>query len=159
MGQIAERVLREMKSAEEYLERSSRCLKEKDSDFTPAEAMFTAAQQVAHIAQTGDWFREGIFGKGFDMDFEAHVEATKKVKSLSQARAWTKKSFAEIAEAIGSKSDEELETKIPPGPIMGGAPRFAVVAAIVEHTAHHRGALSVYSRLCGYVPSNPYLDP
>jgi len=31
-----------------------------------------------------------------------------------------------------------------------------VINAIVDHTAHHRGALSVYARLPGKVPMMPY---
>jgi len=41
---------------------------------------------------------------------------------------------------------------------MGGEPRAAVVGAIVDHMAHHRGALSVYARLLGYAPPIPYGD-
>jgi uncharacterized damage-inducible protein DinB len=43
--------------------------------------------------------------------------------------------------------------------VMGGAPRYAVISAIEDHTAHHRGALTVYSRLRGHVPTMPYMDP
>jgi len=28
---------------------------------------------------------------------------------------------------------------------------------MVEHTAHHRGALTVYSRVLGKVPAMPYM--
>ncbi len=45
---------------------------------------------------------------------------------------------------------------LPEGPVMGGAPRMAIISAIEEHTAHHRGALSVYSRLLGLGPPVPY---
>jgi uncharacterized damage-inducible protein DinB len=41
---------------------------------------------------------------------------------------------------------------------MGGAPRLSVIGAISDHTAHHRGALTVYSRLLGKVPKLPYMD-
>jgi uncharacterized damage-inducible protein DinB len=44
------------------------------------------------------------------------------------------------------------------GPIMGGAPRMAIFGAITDHTAHHRGALTVYARLGGAVPPMPYAD-
>jgi len=39
---------------------------------------------------------------------------------------------------------------------MAGEPRAAIIAAIAEHTAHHRGSLAVYARLLGYVPPIPY---
>ena len=41
--------------------------------------------------------------------------------------------------------------------MMAGAPRFAVIEGIQDHTAHHRGALTVYSRLLGMTPSVPYM--
>jgi uncharacterized damage-inducible protein DinB len=41
---------------------------------------------------------------------------------------------------------------------MGGVPRWSVVSAISDHTAHHRGALTVYSRLLGKVPVMPYAE-
>jgi uncharacterized damage-inducible protein DinB len=47
---------------------------------------------------------------------------------------------------------------LPPGPVMGGMPRMAIVGAIQDHTAHHRGALTVYSRLCGHTPAMPYME-
>jgi uncharacterized damage-inducible protein DinB len=39
---------------------------------------------------------------------------------------------------------------------MGGQPISDIVWAMVEHTAHHRGALTVYSRQLGKVPPMPY---
>ena len=43
------------------------------------------------------------------------------------------------------------------GQIMGGAPRMAVISAITDHTAHHRGALTVYARMNTIVPPMPYM--
>ena len=39
---------------------------------------------------------------------------------------------------------------------VGGAPRLALVTGLGDHTAHHRGVLAVYARLCGRVPAMPY---
>ena len=41
---------------------------------------------------------------------------------------------------------------------IGGIPRIAIIGSITDHTAHHRGALSVYARLNGVVPPMPYMD-
>jgi uncharacterized damage-inducible protein DinB len=41
---------------------------------------------------------------------------------------------------------------------MGGLPRHSVVSALMDHTAHHRGALTVYARLLGKVSPMPYMD-
>jgi len=51
---------------------------------------------------------------------------------------------------------EELMRPLPAGPGVGGAPAMAVVYAIQDHSAHHRGALTVYSRLVGKTPIMPY---
>jgi len=40
--------------------------------------------------------------------------------------------------------------------IMKGAPKMSIVYALADHTAHHRGALSVYARLLGKKPQMPY---
>ena len=38
-------------------------------------------------------------------------------------------------------------------------PVVAIVGGIEDHTAHHRGALTVYARLLDRVPPMPYMDP
>ena len=58
---------------------------------------------------------------------------------------------------LSTKSDAELMTPIAAGPIMSGAPHMAIVSGITDHTAHHRGALTVYARVSGIVPPNPYM--
>ncbi len=149
----------QMMASKEWFDRSSRCLTEADSTTAPGEGQFTAAQQVAHVAQTVDWFVEGAFRpQGFDMDFETMAGEVLKVESLDKAREWLDRSFAAAAEVIGSKSMEELSVPLPAGPVMGGMPRMAIVGAIGDHTAHHRGVLTVYSRLAGHVPAMPYME-
>ena len=119
----------------------------------------TTAQQVAHAAQTIDWFLEGAFRpEGFGMDFEAMAKDVAAVTSLAAARAWFDKAVAAASATVGSKSDAELSTPLPPGPIMGGMPRLAIVGAITDHTAHHRGVLTLHARLNGIVPPMPYMD-
>jgi uncharacterized damage-inducible protein DinB len=39
---------------------------------------------------------------------------------------------------------------------MGGQPRHSIIGALIDHTAHHRGALTVYARLLSKVPPMPY---
>jgi uncharacterized damage-inducible protein DinB len=143
----------------EYFERSTRSLTEEDSGFAPAEGMFTAAQQVAHAAQTIEWFFEGAFRpEGFSMDFEGMDREVRAVRSLGEARQWLERAFAAGQASIASHTHEEWEALLPAGPIMGGMPRFAILGAIRDHTAHHRGALTVYARLRGKVPPMPYMD-
>ena len=76
--------------------------------------------------------------------------------SLQEATAWLDRSFANAIAVVRAASDQTLFEPIPDTRIMEGAPRSAVVGAIVDHTAHHRGALAVYARLIGKVPPMPY---
>lgn len=150
-GQIA--------AAQEYFNRSTRSLTEQLSGFAPSDGMFTAAQHVAHVAQTVEWFMEGAFRpEGFAMDFEAMDADVRKVTSLAVARAWLDKAFAAAQATVASKSDADLTARLPEGPIMGGLPRMAIFGALTDHTAHHRGALTVYARLNGITPPMPYMD-
>ena len=156
---LAHQAIAELNAAQEYFNRSTRNLTEEHSTVTPAPGMMTAAQQMAHAAHTVDWFIEGAFRpEGFDTDFEAHAVAVNACTSLSAARAWFDRAIAAAKETIAAKSDADLLAPIPPGPIMGGAPRMAIFSAITDHTAHHRGALTVYARIKGIVPPMPYMD-
>ncbi len=150
---------RQLQETKLYFDRSTRNLTEADSGFTPGEGTWTVAQQVAHTAQTVDWFVEGVFRPdGFDMDFERLATEVAGVSSLTEARAWLDRAFEKATQAFGSRSAAELAEPLPPGPIMGGEPRAAAIGAIVDHTAHHRGALTIYSRLLGRVPAMPYME-
>jgi uncharacterized damage-inducible protein DinB len=155
---LAETSLAELSLTEQFFNNSTRELTEDLSGFAPVEGMMTAAQQVAHCAKTIDWFVEGAFRpEGFDLNFDEHIEDVMKVSSLAAAREWFAKSIANAKAAFGSKTDEELMTPMPAGPVMGGAPRFHVISGITDHTSHHRGALTVYARLSGKVPPMPYM--
>ncbi len=117
----------------------------------------TAAQQVAHAAQTLDWFVEGASRpEGFDLDFEKQAKALATVTSLAAARQMLEAAYRKAIQFIRSRSQEDLARPLPAGPVMGGQPISDIVWAMVEHTAHHRGALTVYSRLLRKVPPMPY---
>ena len=153
-----ERLVAELNAALEFFNRSTGSLTEEDSDYTPVDGVFSTAQQVAHAAQTIDWFIDGAFGpSGFDMDFEAHERKVRGVTSLSDARAWLARSVENARGVIESKTPEEWAQPLSEGPVMGGQPRAAIFGAITDHTAHHRGALTVYARLRGKVPPMPYM--
>jgi uncharacterized damage-inducible protein DinB len=144
-------------ASQDFFERSTRVLDEADSGFRPREGMMTAAQQIAHTAQTLDWFLEGASRpEGFDLDFEKHAKALEATTSLAAARQMLSAAYANAIQFLRSRSAEELARPLPPGPVMGGQPISDIVWAMVEHTAHHRGALTVYSRELGKVPPMPY---
>lgn len=150
-------LINELMRSKEFLDRSTGVLTEEDSALTPADGMMTAAQQLAHIAQTVDWFVDGAFGEAFDLDFEGAAKQVATMTSLESAGDWCNRAYENAIETIGAKSDEELAELTPEGPIMGGTPKGIVLAGIVDHTAHHRGALTVYARLAGKVPAMPYV--
>lgn len=144
-------------ASQDFFERSTRVLDEADSGFRPQEGMMSVAQQVAHTARTLDWFVEGASrSEGFDLDFAKHAKALEGVNSLAAARGMLDAAYANAIHFLRSRSPQDLARPLPPGPVMGGQPISDIVWAMVEHTAHHRGALTVYSRQLGKVPPMPY---
>ncbi len=143
----------------EFLSRTCSVFQEEDSEYAPTPGQFSVSQHVAHVAQTIDWFMEGGFrAEGFDLDFAAHQVQVREINSLEAAFIWLAKSVDSAADVLGTKTPEEMMAPIAEGPVMGGEPRAAVIAAIAEHTSHHRGSLAVYARLRGYAPPMPYAD-
>ena len=154
---MKEGIIAQLKMQEQFFLNTIDCLTEEDSDFAPTEEMYTVAQHVGHTAETYDWFIEGAFGAGFDMNFENYAEEMKKYTSFSECVKQLKTSVANAVEKINSLSEEELMSPIT-GEIMKGAPKMAIVYALGDHTAHHRGALAVYARLLGKEPKMPYAE-
>lgn len=153
-------LISEIECSRTFLLNSMATMTEEDSAFAPVEGMMTTAQQVAHIAHTVDWFVEGASREeGFDTDFAAHAKIIMTVTSLKEALAWIDRAFAAAVKYVEETDAAWLESPLPPGPIMGGAPRYTSLGSIVDHTAHHRGALTVYARLRGQVPNMPYMSP
>ena len=76
--------------------------------------------------------------------------------SLAAARQMLETAYENAIRFLRSRNPEDLARPLPPGPIMGGQPISDIVWGMVEHTAHHRGALTVYSRQLGKTPPMPY---
>jgi uncharacterized damage-inducible protein DinB len=156
---LAHEAVAQLRVAQDYFNRSTRNLREEDSTFAPVEGVMTAAQQVAHSAHTIGWFTHGAFSPdGFDMDFESHAKIVMGYTSITAAKEWFDREIAAAVELLSGKSDAELGALLPEGMIKGGLPRMAILGGITDHTAHHRGALTVYARLRGIVPPMPYMD-
>ena len=148
-----------VETSRDYFNRSTRALLEEHSTFVPAPGTFSAAAQVAHAAQTIDWFFNGAFAPGgFDLDFERMDKEVRGCTSLEAARKWFNEATDRAKAAAAAHSAEEWAMPLPPGPIMGGVPRCAIASALTDHTAHHRGALTIYARLLGLVPPMPYME-
>lgn len=148
-----------LKQSLQFFSRTCSVFREDDARYAPTPGQFSVAQHVAHVAQTIDWFVEGAFRPaGFDLDFAAHHAAVRRVETLAEAFAWLARAVDAAAADLERRSEAELMAPIAAGPVMGGEPRVAIIGAIAEHMAHHRGALSVYARLLGYAPPMPYSD-
>lgn len=155
-----QQMLNDVQYAKDCFDRSTRVLKEEHSGHMPAPDMYTVAAQVAHVALSIEWFIDGATKPtGFNMEFEEHDRQARAVKSLAAARKMTDKAFARLIDFVKSNTEAYLDAAMPDGPIMPGEPRSAIVFGCIEHTAHHRGALTVYSRTLGLTPIMPYMEP
>lgn len=155
---MKEGLIEQLKTQEKFFLNTISCFTQEDSAYKPKEEMYTVAQHIGHTAETVSWFLEGAFGdKGFDMNFDNYVEKMKKYTSFDDAVALFKDATAKGIALVSDAPDSELVAPIT-AQIMTGAPKMAVVGAIGDHTAHHRGALAVYARLIGKTPQMPYSE-
>jgi uncharacterized damage-inducible protein DinB len=154
---VKEGLIEQVKTVRQFFLNTISCLSEEDSPFAPKPEMYTVAQLVGHTAHTVQWFIDGAFGpSGFDMDFDNYFERMKKYQSLKQGIEEFEKAIEYAIKTIREADEVELIARIPEGQIMAGGPKMAVIGALADHTAHHRGALGVYARLLGKVPQMPY---
>ncbi len=148
----------ELKMMGKFFHTTVKVFEEKDSGFVPVEGIFTVTNHVAHTAQTIDWFVEGAFRpEGFRMEFEELEKEMKACNSFEEAMKWFDKSIDNACNVIGAKTEQEMFELLPEG-IMGGVPKVGIISAMNDHTAHHRGALTVYARMLGKAPTMPYED-
>lgn len=140
-----------------FFRRSTSVLSEEHADYAPVEGMMTVKGLVAHVAHSLDWFLDALEQGEYDMNFEQHAKEVASVESLAAAFAWVDRAFDRVAKYLASSTAESLAEMQAENPIMNG-PKGSIFAALLEHTAHHRGALTVYSRLLGLVPPMPYLE-
>ncbi|MEE9312525.1 MAG: tyrosine-type recombinase/integrase [Planctomycetota bacterium] len=155
--QVKESVLAKLASSLAYLKTSVSIFTEKDSIFRPDDEMFTVAQHIAHVAITLDRYMEPLIGgEGFDTDLDGLAQRARGVVSLNTAMHMVEKAYSGAIRFISDQDEAYLMTPLPDGPIMGGAPRIAVVDKMVSHTAYHCGSLAVYARLADKIPAMPY---
>lgn len=157
LAPVAQQAIFDLKTLKQRFDRSTAALPESLSTYAPVPGVMTVAQHVAHCAQVTDWFLEGAFSpNGFDLDFAPQIARVLTVQSLAAARAWLDRSLENAIAVFSTHSAESLATPLPDGPILPRQPRHAIVSALVDHTAHHRGALTVYARLNGIQPPDPF---
>ncbi len=153
-----EEIKQALKSMREYFNRSTRPLSDEHSTFAPAPGVFTVAGHMAHAAQTIEWFFEAAFCEKWRIEFEEMDREARSIKSVAAARAWFERAIDKAIAVTEAHDAAEWSSVFPPNPIMGQVPRSAIVGACMDHTAHHRGALTVYQRLLGLTPPMPYMD-
>ena len=151
-------LIQEIAVTERFFFKSIETLNSADALFKPQADMYSVCAHIHHVADSIEWFIDGAFkhADGFAMNFEELIAQSHQQTDFDGSVSYARKAFAYAIECIGQQSEEQLLSPLPDGPIMGGAPRLAVVSGIVDHTAHHRGALSVYARLLGKVAPMPY---
>ena len=152
----AEQIVIQLKTSHKYMKSTISIFDEDDAGFAPQPELYTVAGHIAHAADSVEWFVEGAFGKGWNLDFDGLIAAARAVETLEEATAWLDRAFEKAIVTFEAASEEDLGGTIPDERIMKGAPRSAIVGPIVDHTAHHRGALTVYARLVGKVAPMPY---
>ncbi len=152
----SEGLVKELESTQKFFNTTVSVFESDDEGFAPYPELYTVAGHIAHAADSIDWFIEGAFGDGWDMDFEGLIAKAKEVTSLQEATEWLDRSFVNARAVVGEASDQILFELIPDTRIMEVAPRLAVMSGIVDHTAHHRGSLAVYARLIGKQAPMPY---
>ncbi len=146
----------QLEASLKHMQATASIFGEEDFGYAPKDGLYTVAGHIAHAADSVDWFVAGAFGDGWNMDFDAMIKAAKEVGSLARANEWLVDAYRAAAKAVRLASAEELLAPIPDTRIMAGAPRLAIVGSIMDHTAHHRGALAVYARLLDREPPMPY---
>ncbi len=146
---------KQLAASKDFFERSTRVLDEADSGFRPQPGMMTVAQQVAHTAQTLDWFIEGACRpEGFDLDFEKHAKETEKVTSLAAAR-WVVAAGGgpENAGGLGHRHGRRLGLRLVPA-----RPARAAIASLAVATIVAGGAGAAGAQLLGAIlPSGAVL--
>ena len=155
MSQAAE-IVAQLETSHGYIRKMISIFEQEDAGFAPQPELYTVAGHIAHAADSVDWFVDGAFGEGWNMDFEGLIAAARAVETLEEAVAWLDRAFGKAIATFEAASDEDLAAPIPDERIMPGASRSAIVGPIIDHTAHHRGALTVYARLLGKVPKMMY---
>jgi uncharacterized damage-inducible protein DinB len=156
--QLRAEALATLDDTRKFFDRTTSVLTEADSNFRSTPETMTVASMVAHVAQTLDWFRDGAFRGDWRLDFEALTAETDAVTSLAEARRWLARAFAELRTTVEAATDADLAAELLENLILPGRPRYNAIQAIVDHTAHHRGALAVYARLLCRVPPMPYVE-
>jgi hypothetical protein len=169
---------------QEFFHRTLECFRDEDASFRVAPETMTAAGQVLHAAGAIEFFLSGLFGpfdgwsplskrqRGFvDMSWtessnrspeeqNTSPEVQEAGRSLGKAVELFDQSMASAIALFGARTVGELvQVPLAPNPIFPpGFTAADVFEILLDHTAHHRGALAQYARGLGREPKIPYFD-
>lgn len=141
-----------------FLQNIIKDFKPEHADFRPKPEMMSVAEQIRHIAHTIHWFFDGGFEDNWDMDFEKFMAKDKAPCTLEEAVQALDAAVERSVKMVEKLSEAELAAPMKDNPIFGASPRLVTISADTDHMAHHRGALSVYLRLLGVVPTMVYTE-
>jgi len=120
----------------------------------------TLGRLVTHLAELPGWGASLVETREYDLSQRPATEQTD--LTLDAARARFEANVAAMRQAIVSRTDPELLapwTLKSEGRELFTAPRLvALRTLLLEHSAHHRGQLTVYLRLLD-VPLPPLFGP
>ncbi len=176
--------VRKLRMHREFFHRTLECFRDEDAGFRVAPGTMTAAGQVLHAAAAIEFFLSGTFGmfegwspmsqrqRGFvDMSWTQGTNSGPEEKStapemeeagrsLKKAMEFFDRSMDSASAMFGARTLEELvQVPLPANPIF--PPWFTaahVFEIMIDHTAHHRGALAQYARGLGLEPKIPYFE-
>lgn len=129
-------------------------------EWRPHEKSMTLGRLVTHLAELPGWGASLVETNEYDLSQRPATEQTD--LTLDAARARFEANVAAMRQAILSRTDPELLapwTLKSEGRELFTAPRLvALRTLLLEHSAHHRGQLTVYLRLLD-VPLPPLFGP
>jgi uncharacterized damage-inducible protein DinB len=82
----------------------------------------------------------------------------KKPITLSEALDLLNDTYDESVRLFEKMTEDDLDVVVKDDPMLGTFKKSDMVLYNQEHTAHHRGALSVYLRLLGITPTMIYAE-
>lgn len=170
----------------EFFRRTTASFRSEEGSFQPRPDMLSVNGQILHVTAAIELFLSGLF-VAFDrfkgsrwVSFRGEGESWIGLDGGFADMGWTEQASLEhesddgakpleaaltafdetmsIAAAVFSQlTPEEMTSALPPNPLDLRTPQH-VLEILLDHTAHHRGALAQYARLLGHDPSIPYFD-
>jgi len=162
-----------------FFSRAVSCLTEEDAAFQPRPDMLSVVGQIHHVTAAVELMLSGIYrefdrfgecerrsrrpgGTWFEWGMDWALHANRDLEATDRSLAGALQAFDETMDlAYGAFSQltmAEMLQPLTPNPMQLATPRAVLHSGIIDHTAHHRGALAQYARLLGRDPQIPYFE-